>query len=278
MASTTFQNFEGKHITVHILNNHFYYQAVMLLEHFDIPEFSDCVINVGDYVHPKAISNLRLAYPNKKIVIYQLEQLVSQNHWWPTDKLIKRVAEADEVWDYDPLNAIVLQKNGIKVNRIIPMLYTRDLDKIQSKEDPHIDVLFYGTGNERRFKILQDIQYKNFMGLNIVWSAGPLDNDEFISNSKVILNLHAYDLENRQEQTRIFYPVINGKTVVSETSTLNNMRGCVIEIDIHQLSVYMKYIVQNNIWKYYGLSAKEKLKAATEEYMHNFHNSLKAES
>ena len=171
------KKYEGKHIIVHIQNVHFYYLAVMVLEHFDIPEFKDYVINIGDYFYPEAIANYKKTYPNKRIVAYQLEQLVPRNDWWDFNFVINNIKNADEIWDYDPLNVAVLESHGIRVSHVIPMLYTQALDTIKSKVDPKIDILFYGTGNNRRLQMLKDIHFKNWMDLNVVWAVGPNDKN-----------------------------------------------------------------------------------------------------
>jgi len=78
-----------------------------------------------------------------------------------------------------------------------------------------------------------------FKKLSIMCLTGIDDSrlDEFISRSKIILNLQPYKLEDgedRQSQVRIYYPLINGKCVVSEKSKRNYFGNSILEFTNYQ--------------------------------------------
>ena len=85
------------------------------------------------------------------------------------------------------------------------------------------------------------------------------------NDSKTILNLHAFEPYNRQEQVRMFYPVINSKTIISETSQLNNMPKCIIESDILNISKVILSVCKTNLWIDFGIQAEENFKKTSEE-------------
>lgn len=258
---------KGKYVTIHQLNDFFGHVSAMLLEHFDTPEYADVVFSVGTYIHT-SVFKLKEQFPNKKIIVYQLEQLMGLSTWQSVPLIVSNINGADEIWDYDYLNVHFLENNcGIKVNRLMPLLYTSSLEKIISKDNPEIDVLFYGFLNERRFKIFQKLQGQLYGRIKLAWIYGSFDLDTHIANSKVILNLHAAEPWNRQEQVRMFYPLINGKTNISEISQRNNMPDEIIECEIDSLAKILLETCSTDSWKIFGEQAKEKFKNRTRQYL-----------
>jgi len=239
----------------------------MLLEHFDTPKYSNTVFSVGTYIKI-SFKKLQEIFPNKRIIIYQLEQLMDLPTWQSVSEIVENIREANEIWDYDNLNVLYLKNYcGIKVNKIVPLLYTKNLELIINKDDPEFDVLFYGFLNERRFKIFQHLQSQLYGKIKLAWIYGTFDLNNHIANSKIILNLHAVEPWNRQEQVRMFYPIINGKTVVSEPSQLNNMPNEIIESNIDNLANTFLDLCNSDKWKIFGIEAKEKFKIRTQEFL-----------
>ena len=74
-------------------------------------------------------------------------------------------------------------------------------------------------------------------------------------HTHIILNIHAYEGNNRQEQVRMFYPVINGACVVSERSARNYMDGCITECPLQYIPETIENILKNDMWKKLGDNA-----------------------
>lgn len=197
-----------------------------------------------------------------RLIVYQLEPLV-ENHWWKTERIIKNLDGADEVWDYDLDNIEVLKSYGIEA-KFKPIIYTDKLKIIENNNEPDLDVLFYGTPTPHRSKFMEDFvnnysyyteeQLQAMTGLNIVTAFGIKGKklDEFISRSKIILNLNPYGGDTRQQQTRIFYPLINGKCVMSEKSKRNYFGGCIVEFtDFQDFGNKVIELVKTGGWKEY---------------------------
>jgi hypothetical protein len=148
------------------------------------------------------------------LIVYQLEQLWVGSTWWNDDirAILKR---ADEVWDYDPANIRFLKEHlDIDAKHVI-IGYHKSLIRVPRREKD-IDVLHYGSMNERRGKIISEIEES---GIKVhqafdVW--GPA-RDELIARAKVVLNLHYYEAAIF-EQVRVSYLLNNGVKVVSEDS------------------------------------------------------------
>ena len=254
----------GKFIHIHSVNIFYDHVEQMLLEHFDNEQYKDCVFLLGTYCR-EPVSKTKLLYPNKRIITYQLEQLMGGNNWHNVENTINNLKSAEEIWDYDPINVSYLKYFNIEVKKIVPMLYAQSLKRIPKNDNPFFDVLFYGFMNQRRFNIFNKIQSELYGQIKLNWIYGSTDIDKHIADSKIILNLHAFDPYNRQEQVRMFYPVINGKTVISEESQHNNMNGCIIETNLNNISRTLLLAATTSIWKDFGTQAERNFYLLTKE-------------
>jgi len=216
-------------------------------EHNDV-----LVMNIHHYQTVEQIKEFNPGY--RKIIIYQLEPL-TKNHWWGIDLIVSRIKDADEVWDYDLDNIEILKEHGINA-KYKPFVYSETLKRIENKAEPDIDVFFYGTLTPHRYKILDFLTNLGLVGYNTVWSYGLYKEklDEFISRSKIILDLQSSDIEDDhiQKQSRIFYSLINNKCVVSEKSKRNYFGDLITESDIENLGKTLDYLLENDRWKDYS--------------------------
>jgi hypothetical protein len=258
----------GKFIKIYELNKFFSHVSSMMLEHFDTPRYANTVFLLGTYIL-ESVAEIRKKFPGLRIIAYQLEQLMAGNNWHSVKTTMSNLEGADEIWDFDFLNSAFLAENGIKVNRLVPILHTSLLQRIDFKEDPFFDVLFYGYMNERRFKIFHDLQKSLYGNIKLNWIYGSCDIDKYIQDSKVILNLHAFEPYSRQEQVRMFYPIINYKTVISEASQLNNLSGSIIESSLEDLAGSIKCVCHSDIWREFGKQAETNFRLKTERFLAN---------
>lgn len=276
MATISFTSFdarylliEGSHIRVHQSTAMgFDHAAEMLIEHFDVPAYDGSVFILGDYIfHP--IEHFRALYPGARIVIYQLEQMVGSATWHPVERTIEHLRGADELWDYDPLNVVFLGWRDVRVDRVVPMLYTSSLRRVPLQDDPRIDVLFTGYINERRYRILRKLEQQTYNRVRFMWLLGVkgADLDAYIGDARIVLNMHAFEPWHRQEQTRIFYPLINSRMVVSETSERNWFGDCIIEADEDHLAETILYWLEDDRWRAFGLDAGERYRRMTERWL-----------
>lgn len=239
-------------------------------DNYETEENKDDAIFFGAYM-TTPISQLRKQVteecgPINKLIVYQSEPLTSThnsiNSLFPSyRKIIDSIREADEVWEFDYENALLLQKEGINV-KYKPPVYTERLNHITTSDNPEIDVLFYGSFSERRAKFIRSFQdgyaypydgtEKIFQNFNLVW-AWNLSYEKlqkYIANSKIILNLHPYDGESRQQTVRIFYALCNNKTIMSEKSNINYFGDSIHEFhDIQSMGNVLVDLLRNDKWK-----------------------------
>jgi 2-polyprenyl-3-methyl-5-hydroxy-6-metoxy-1,4-benzoquinol methylase len=231
----------GKYIIVSSLNQWYDHVVKMLLEHYDTEEYADTVFILGGHPNGK-FSSYQDKYKDKKFIIYQLEQLFrhpKEKTWQNVTLLVDWLRESKAlgatIWDMCIANQAFLETyQAIEVDQVVPLKFTESLEELENKEDPEIDVLFYGNLNPRRAKILSHLSWSfYFKGYKVMWVSN-VDFEtqkKYIENSKIILNLHHTEDYNRQEQPRIFYAVNNKKCVVSEPSQINYFGDGIVESD-----------------------------------------------
>jgi hypothetical protein len=228
--------------------------------------------------HHSTIEQIKISNPNhKKIIIYQLEPLLSKDHWWSEEFIISRIKDADEVWDYDLDNIKILREHGINA-KFKPFIYAESLKRVENKEEPDIDVFFYGTPTEHRSKILEIISNCGVFNEDSPSPSAPCvvtgfnltkqSLDEFISRSKIIIDLQDNHLFKKspdefiQKQSRIYYALINNKCVVSEKSKRNYYGDLIIEAEKDDLLEKIIYLLNEDRWKSYS-NVSERFKNLT---------------
>ena len=160
-----------------------------------------------------------------KVIVFNQEQLVNRDRNYVSFKYFKMICEADEVWDYDEYNIRLLRtvRPDVKLKILKPC---KELDAGCAEKT--IDVLFYGVVNDRRRKILDDIVSAG-VNITVLEQVFGEDLNEYISKSKILLNLHKHDTA-LQEQARLIRWISSGAKIISEKSRTNYLG--VDEVDV----------------------------------------------
>lgn len=151
----------------------------------------------------------------KDAIIYNAEQVSARQVVDVMQALTAYRDSGNVVWDYSEENAKWLRARGVRVV-MCPVGYVPEMTTIAPPpggvED--IDVLFYGSVNPRRRRILDALDAK---GLRVVRLFGVYgaDRDAVIARSKIVLNLHFYE-RPVFEIFRVSHLLANRKCVVSE--------------------------------------------------------------
>ena len=140
----------------------------------------------------------------KNSVLINAEQFLGGTPW---NENILQWIRSFEVWDYSAQNIEFFKTRGIENIKYLELGYQNELSRMKVKAVQDIDVLFYGSINDRRAKILDALKSS---GLNVHASFGIYgkDRDDLIARSKLVLNLHYYDSEIF-EVVRVFYLLSN---------------------------------------------------------------------
>merc|ERR1711871_1150060 len=175
-------------------------------------------------------------FPNKYI-IYQLEQsnvgyyndkneFIDNNHKTFNKKYIEKLQNAYEVWDYSQENIIFFEKINKSLDKkikskYVPLCYSSYLSQFKNYTaiEKTIDILFFGSINKRREKIIHKLQSK---GLKIEVYNNLINEEKLkkILSSKIVLNIHFYE-KSLLETHRINFLLANKSFVISEKSRDN---------------------------------------------------------
>ncbi len=160
-------------------------------------------------LEPRLIPDLPLS-----TVILNTEQIYADDTW---DSRIFEFARHFEVWDYSAKNMEKFAQLGLDRVKHLKIGFQKELARIQSLAEPEIDVLFYGAVGERRAQILNALIERG-LKVKVLYDTYGRERDEWIANSKVVLNLHHYQSQIF-EIVRVFYLMSNAKAVVCEVNS-----------------------------------------------------------
>ena len=156
-----------------------------------------------------------------KYIVYQFEQTgvsyKNSKDIWFTDKYLKLLSNALYIWDYSNENIKYLNSEFKLYNTIyVPLRYSIVMDGAPKLTDNNkdIDVLFMGSVNDRRKKILDNLSKKYVVHIasNNLWDR---ERDLLVSRSKIVLNIQFYD-NGILELARISYLLSNCSFIISE--------------------------------------------------------------
>jgi len=155
-----------------------------------------------------------LKLKRKKYILYQLEQINNKEKY---DKHINKEIEifmknALYVLEYNMSNYNNINNETNKIFVGVPIIKTENIIDMKKKD---IDILFYGTINSYRKKILDRIRDK--YNIKILEKSFDKELIEYISRSKIILNIHYYD-DALLELCRIHEAIPYNCRIISEIS------------------------------------------------------------
>jgi predicted O-linked N-acetylglucosamine transferase (SPINDLY family) len=164
----------------------------------------------------------------RRVVIYNLEQIYAESPW-ATPTLLDLFARF-EVWDYSRRNVAAIQALTPRAKvKFVPVGSMPQMRRIVPAEEQDIDVLFYGSINDRRRHILDALE-KQGVRVRAVFGVYGSERDELIGRAKLVLNMRLYD-SDIFEIVRASYLLANGKVLVSEcnaqTDIEEDLRGAI---------------------------------------------------
>ena len=175
------------------------------------------ICGAHDFSRTQSIDNYKKKY--NKVIVFNQEPLIATQRQFMHQGYFSWIKQADEVWDYDEQNIEVLKliRPDVKLHILKPY---KDWSKFTPVEKD-IDILFYGSTNEHRTKLLDVLKKKynvvHFREGNAHWN----DLDQYILRSKILLNIHYYYECAMQEQARMIRWIGSPCRIISEKSHKN---------------------------------------------------------
>jgi hypothetical protein len=185
----------------------------------------------------------------KSTIFINTEQIYDNNNEWSNN--ILEWSKHFEMWDYSERNIIRFNEAGNSSVKLLQLGYQKELHRIKRLNDLDIDVLFYGSLNPRRQKILDELKVR---GLNVISVYGLYGNkrDELVARSKLVLNLHFYKSEIF-EVVRVFYLLNNAIAVVGEvnqsTSIQKMYAEAIVAAPYEELADSCSKLIENRAYR-----------------------------
>ena len=145
-------------------------------------------------------------------IVYQLEPLSFPMWQEKAEERITLFRKALCVWDYAEPNMGYWKQRGFSAE-LVPIGFHEEMMEPPGPELPDFDVLFVGFVTERRKRILERLQQLCSVSVQPLWGK---DFVQALGRSKLLLNIHQYDIPTPVEQPRISYALNNGAMVISE--------------------------------------------------------------
>ena len=173
------------------------------------------ICGAHDFSRTQSIDIYKKKYD--KVIVFNQEPLTATQRQFMHKGYFAWLKQADEVWDYDEQNIEVLKliRPDVKLHVLKPY---KDWS-VYKPGVKDIDILFYGTMNEHRAKILNELKKKYKVAIIQTWDGRVLDS--YIMRSKVLLNIHYYYESSMQEQARMIRWIGSPCRIVSEKSWKN---------------------------------------------------------
>ena len=168
----------------------------------------DKIVNILFGVRPGEWSYLK-----PDTVIYNGEQATPASLWGALIDTYKRFT----IWDYSPENAKRYAAFGLPAPQVVRPGYCPLLEgRVPELEKTH-DVVFFGSKNERRQKLLDDLAAAGMSVLEVPFGLYGAERDEYLARARIAVNVHYYG-DSIFESVRCSYLMHNGIPVVSEDS------------------------------------------------------------
>lgn len=145
-------------------------------------------------------------------IILNTEQIDDSDTEW--QRTIRLWCRRFKAWDYSRRNIDRLGRTTVRPPSFLQLGYHPLLSRIPRAEIQDIDVLFYGSINDRRRKVLNALMDRG-LRVEVLFGAYGATRDAVISRSKLVLNVHFHEAKVF-EIVRAFYLMSNAKAVVCE--------------------------------------------------------------
>lgn len=182
----------------------------------------------------------------KSTIILNTEQIYSDSTDW--NKNIFFWAINFEVWDYNIRNIEKLKEIGANRVKHFKIGFQRELARLDQLKKKDVDVLFYGSINERRKNIIEKLIAKG-LTVKTLFGVYGKERDGWIERSKLVLNHHFYNSEIF-EIVRVFYLLTNSVAVVgevNESTSIDTMcRQGIYAVNYHDLVAGCVELIEND--------------------------------
>ncbi|TDI83112.1 MAG: hypothetical protein E2O79_05590 [Caldithrix sp.] len=198
----------------------------------------------------KECTNLILGYHflnGKKLptgydcIIYQLEEL-DENGSLPLSVIETLRSPGAIVWDFSERNIDFLAERGIEAV-CKPIGFHPEMFRIKKNRDKDVDVLFYGSKNDRRLKILKELHGK--FKLKPLFGVYGDERDHWIGRSKIVVSIYYYETKYFDD-VRISYLLNNKVFAIVENTPHKKYEDFVVYADYDRIVETCEFYLQDD--------------------------------
>ena len=179
--------------------------------------------------------------PEYPCIIYQLEELFAGQEW-PLEIIETLRSPNCVVWDFSERNIDFLAERGIPAF-FKPLGFHPKMFNVSPRQQKDVDVLFYGSKNERRMKILRELE--KCCNLKVLTGVYGAERDEWITRSKIVLCMRYYEIQLFDE-VRISYLLNNRVFTVVEDTPNRRYTDFITYAGYDRLVTTCQYYLQND--------------------------------
>lgn len=144
-------------------------------------------------------------------LFYNLEQISPESKWFRGGLI--DILRSRRCLDYSRQNIARLNALGITDTVHLPLGHHPRLERI-GQADEDVDVLFYGSMNERRHQVLQQLRARG-LRVEAAFNVYGAARDALVARAKIVLNMHYFE-SKVFEAVRVGYLLGNRRFVISE--------------------------------------------------------------
>jgi hypothetical protein len=205
-------------------------------------------------------------FTNKtKIYLFNIDTFINHSRQWDLCQKLGNILKQDvNILEYNPINVKYFNENNKFINikiLYLPLAYNTYYSDIFSKiktQTKDIDVLFYGTLNDRRRKIINELS-KEYKVVHIHPFNNYYQQCEYILRSKVVINIYYYDNNKVFDYFRLSNLISNDIFTITETPEDIDLEIEPKLIDYDKFLITSKYEnFTETVKKYLGISEEER--------------------
>ncbi|TDJ00300.1 MAG: hypothetical protein E2O76_05380 [Caldithrix sp.] len=199
----------------------------------------------------KKCTNLILGYhflkgkklpPGYDCIIYQLEEL-DENGSLPLAVIETLRSPGAIVWDFSEQNIDFLAERGIEAV-CKPIGFHPKMLRIQHRKEKDVDVLFYGSRNDRRLKILKELHGK--FKLKPLFGVYGDERDHWIERSKIVVSIYYYETKYFDD-VRMSYLLNNKVFTIVENTPHKKYEDFVVYADYDKIVETCEFYLQDDL-------------------------------
>jgi hypothetical protein len=251
-------------------NDKYFCEFINSIEYFN-SRIKDEKINKKIY-----FQSLHIDDKDNHIIIFNTEQM-SVDRW---AKQLIQLSYNHPIFDYSLENIKKLNSmNPMSHSTLFPILYHDDL--LFHNTQKNYDITFIGWLTERRKIIIDKLIHLGYKVNMITNQYDFKEKYKQILQSKILLNIHAFENYTMFEYARCSIPIFNSQIVISEESVddkdQDNLNGYILSKVIFEkydnIVTRIQHVL-NNIEKYEYQADKERLKRLTNQEIDRIKNFL----